>query len=125
MPRYTYITKSLALNICAEMSGILDKEFLIGFVAGIGIALGMKLVKDMVSWMLAHKGEPEFIVEMWKAVLKKILRVFVLLKIMKGKAKEHKEVYDLDAVNSKEISKCCFFVSINTCLLYTSDAADE
>eukprot|EP00826_Nyctotherus_ovalis_P059754 TRINITY_DN8339_c0_g1_i13.p1 TRINITY_DN8339_c0_g1~~TRINITY_DN8339_c0_g1_i13.p1 ORF type:complete len:120 (-),score=5.53 TRINITY_DN8339_c0_g1_i13:93-452(-) len=114
MPRYTYITKSLALNICAEMSGILDKEFLIGFVAGIGIALGMKLVKDMVSWMLAHKGEPEFIVEMWKAVLKKILRVFVLLKIMKGKAKEHKEVYDLDAVNSKEISKCCFFVSINT-----------
>ena len=81
------------------MNAVLDREFLTGFIVGVGIALGMKLLKDTISWAIDRKEKASLTIEMKKMIFKRIVTILIALRILKSKS--NKEVYDLDYMSTK------------------------
>ena len=81
------------------MNAVLDREFLTGFIVGVGIALGMKLLKDTVSWAINRKEKANLTIEMKKIVFKRIVTILITLRILKSKS--NKEVCDLGYMSTK------------------------
>ena len=84
------------------MNALLDKDFVFGFVAGVGIAVAIKLFKDLVTWIRDRKGKGTLTGAMYKAVLRKMSAILLFLKLSKRRHKGAEEVYDMDSVRSVE-----------------------
>ena len=79
------------------MNVLLDKDFVMGFASGVGIAIFMKLVKDIVLWIRDRKGKGSLTEAAYKTILKKVAAILLFIKVIKPKPKGFQEVYDIDA----------------------------
>ena len=84
------------------MNVVLDKDFLMGFIYGVGIAVAAKLAKDAITWIVTRKNDTSITFEMKKTLLKKLIGVLVMLRLMKAKKKAHEEVYDIDSYQNNK-----------------------
>ena len=70
------------------MSLLLDPDFIMGCISGVGIAIAAKLVKDIVTWMIYRKGNASLTVELREAILRKLAGILVVLKFSKEKNRQ-------------------------------------
>lgn len=77
------------------MNALLDRDFVMGFATGIGIAVTVKMFKDLILWIRNRKGKGSLPTALYKAALKRLAAIFFLLKLVKAKRKGSSEVYDI------------------------------
>ncbi len=87
------------------MNALLDKDFVFGFVAGVGIAVAIKLFKDLVTWIRDRKGKGTLTVAIYKAALRRLAAILFFLKLSKVRSKTQ-EVYDLDSGAENTTDEC-------------------
>jgi len=78
------------------MSALLDMDFVMGFVSGIGIAVAIKLFKDLIFWIRDRKSKGPLTNAMYKAALKRLAAILFYLKLSKSKSRGSQEVYDIE-----------------------------
>ena len=74
------------------MNALLDKDFFFGFVMGVGIAVAIKMLKDLIVWMRDRKGKGTLTQAMCKAAIKRLAAIFCLLKLSKSRSRANSEV---------------------------------
>ena len=77
------------------MSGLLDKDFVMGFLAGVGIAVAIKMLKDLIMWVRGRKGKGTLTTALYKAALKRLAMIFCILRLSKARRRASSEICDI------------------------------
>ncbi len=79
------------------MNALLDKDFVMGFLAGVGIAVAIKMFKDLIMWIRDRKGKKALSNALCKAALKRLATIFFFLRLSQARRKVSEEVYEIPA----------------------------
>eukprot|EP00831_Metopus_contortus_P078280 TRINITY_DN7536_c0_g2_i2.p2 TRINITY_DN7536_c0_g2~~TRINITY_DN7536_c0_g2_i2.p2 ORF type:complete len:122 (-),score=26.01 TRINITY_DN7536_c0_g2_i2:23-388(-) len=68
-----------------RMSAIMDRDFVMGFLSGVGIAGSMKIVKELIHWVYNRKGKASFTKEMAETLKRKLIQILCFIALSKQK----------------------------------------
>ncbi len=77
------------------MNALLDKDFVVGFLVGVGIGVAVKLLKDLVLWIRDRKGKGNLSSAMCKAALRRMAAIFTFFRLADAKRKGSAEIYEI------------------------------